>query len=56
MDLNDLLHCHQVALMRAANAKSVEAAHAHGGRARGYERRIATLRDLLGASGRMVAA
>ena len=56
MDLNDLLHRHQVSLMRAANAKSVEAAHAHGGMARGYERRIASLRDLLGASGRMVAA
>lgn len=56
MDLNDLLHRHQVALMRAANAKSVEAAHSHGGMARGYELRIASLRDLLGASGRMVAA
>ncbi|WP_200909385.1 MULTISPECIES: hypothetical protein [unclassified Sphingomonas] len=56
MDLNDLLHRHQVSLMRAAHAKSVEAAHSHGGMARGYERQIASLRDLLGASGRMVAA
>lgn len=56
MDLNYLLHRHQVALMRAASAMTREAACAHGGMARGYERRIASLRDLLGASGRMVTA
>ncbi|MDJ0278949.1 hypothetical protein QLH51_19360 [Sphingomonas sp. 2R-10] len=56
MDLNYLLHRHQVALMRVATAASPEAAHAHGGMARGYERRIESLRDLLGASGRMVTA
>ncbi len=56
MDLNDLLHSHQVAQMRATNAASPEAAHAHRGLARGYERRIAELRDVLGASGTMVLA
>ncbi len=56
MDLNYLLHRHQVALMRAATAASTEAAHSHGGMARGYERQIESMRDLLGASGRMVAA
>jgi len=56
MDLNDLLHRHQVALMRVAAAKSPEAACSHGGIARCYERQIESLRDLLGASGRMVTA
>ncbi|MGN5375294.1 hypothetical protein [Sphingomonas hankookensis] len=56
MDLNYLLHRHQVALMRAATAASPEAAHAHGGMARCYERQIASQRDTLGASGRMVLA
>ena len=56
MDLNYLLHRHQVALMRAATAASPEAAYSHDGMARCYERKIASLRELLGASGRMVAA
>lgn len=56
MDLNYLLHRHQVARMRADHATSPEAAHAHRGLARGYERRIAELRDVLGASGAMVLA
>lgn len=56
MDLNYLLHRHQVALMRAANAASREAACAHDGLAKGYAHRIATMRDLLDAPGRMVVA
>lgn len=56
MDLNYLLHRHQVAQMRARHATSPEAACAHRGLARGYERRIAELRDLLGAPGAMVLA
>ncbi|MBD8679826.1 hypothetical protein [Sphingomonas sp. CFBP 13720] len=56
MDLNYLLHRHQVALMRADRAASPEAACSHAGMARGYERRILNARDLLGAAGRMVAA
>ncbi len=56
MDLNYLLHRHQVARMRAAAATSPEAACAHRGMARGYEHRIMTMRDLMGAPGRMVAA
>jgi hypothetical protein len=56
MDLNFLLGRHQVELMRAAAAASPEAACSHGGMARGYERRIASLRTLTGATGRMVAA
>ncbi len=56
MDLNDLLHSHQIAQMCATHAASPEAAHAHRARARAYANRIATIRELLGASGRMVTA
>ncbi len=56
MDLNYLLHRHQVARMRVQFAASREAACAHAGMARGYERRIAALREGAGASGRMVLA
>lgn len=54
MDLNYLLHRHQVSLMRAATATNAEARLAHGSLARGYEHRIGVIRDLVGASGRMV--
>ncbi|MGN7159205.1 hypothetical protein [Sphingomonas sp. SAFR-052] len=56
MDLNDLLHRHQVALMRAATATTSQARQSHDGTARCYETKIETLRTMLGASGRMVAA
>jgi hypothetical protein len=56
MDLNDLLHRHQVALMRAATAVTPQARQSHDGTARCYETKIETLRTTLGASGRMVAA
>lgn len=56
MDLNDLLHRHQVALMRAASAATNEARESHDGTARCYETKIETVRSILGASGRMVAA
>ena len=56
MDLNDLLHRHQVALMRAATAATPQARQSHDGTARCYEDKIVSLRTLLGASGRMVTA
>ncbi len=56
MDLNDLLHRHQVALMRAATAATPQARQSHDGTARCYENKIVSLRTMLGASGRMVTA
>lgn len=50
MDLNYLLYRHQVSLVRARDAASPEARHAHQGLVRGYAVRIAELRDALSAS------
>lgn len=49
MDLNYLLYRHQVSLVRARDAASPEARHAHRGLVHGYARRIAELRDALNA-------
>lgn len=45
MDLNYLLHRHQVSLMRADSAASPEARHAHRGLARTYAALIAESRE-----------
>lgn len=50
VDLNYLLYRHQVSLVRARDAASPEARHAHQGLVRGYAVRIAELRDALSAS------
>ncbi len=50
MDLNYLLHRHQVSLMRALSGGSSEARHAHRGLAAGYGKRIAALRATMGAT------
>lgn len=49
MDLNYLLHRHQISLVRANDAASGEARMAHTGLAQGYAGRIATLRRASGA-------
>lgn len=56
MDLNYLLHRHQVSLMRAEAAASLEGRRAHGDLAQGYAARIASLRLELGAPGALVVA
>jgi len=56
MDLNYLLYRHQISLMRADSAASMEARHAHNGLARGYASRIAALRDILQARLPVLAA
>ncbi len=43
MDLNYLLHRHQVSLMRSNAAGSPEARHAHNGLVRGYAHQIREL-------------
>lgn len=43
MGLNDLLHRHQVSLMMADAARSLEARLSHRGLAAGYARRIEAL-------------
>ncbi|WP_413062275.1 hypothetical protein ACLN6N_16290 (plasmid) [Sphingomonas carotinifaciens] len=43
MDLNYLLHRHQVSLMRSNAAGSPEARHAHNGLVRGYAYQISEL-------------
>jgi hypothetical protein len=50
MDLNYLLHRHQVSLIRADRGDSSEARHAHRGLAEGYGKRIAALRAMIGAT------
>ncbi|WP_019517320.1 hypothetical protein [Sphingomonas sp. Mn802worker] len=50
MDLNYLLHRHQISLMRAGSGSSDEARHAHRGLATGYRQRIAALRETMGAA------
>lgn len=54
MDLNYLLHRHQVSLVRAGNASCNQARRAHDDLATGYAVRIAEYRATLGASGAMV--
>ncbi|MBW6521990.1 hypothetical protein KZ810_00625 [Sphingomonas sp. RHCKR47] len=54
MDLNYLLHRHQVSLMRALAGDSSEARHAHRGLAHGYGTRIAALRATMGAAPSML--
>jgi len=49
LDLNYLLHRHQVSLMRADTAAGTEARHAHAGLARTYATLIHTLQRDLGA-------
>ena len=49
MDLNYLLHRHQVSLMRAEAANSVESRYAHKALARGYAERIEQLQHDAGA-------
>ncbi len=56
MDLNYLLYRHQISLMRADDAASMEARHAHQGLARGYAQRISELRKMLGMQLPMLAA
>lgn len=46
MDLNYLLHRHQVSLMRSNAAGSPEARHAHNGLVRGYAHQIRELTNL----------
>ena len=50
MDLNYLLHRHQISLMRADAAQCTEARHSHLGLARAYARRITSLRVELGVA------
>lgn len=54
MDLNHLLHRHQVLLMQADGAASPATRRVHRARAEDYAGRIAQLRERLGASGAMV--
>ncbi|MDQ0250860.1 hypothetical protein J2W22_002924 [Sphingomonas kyeonggiensis] len=56
MDLNYLLHRHQVSLMHAAAATSPEARFAHRGLARCYAERIRALRVALGLEQNLVRA
>jgi len=49
MDLNQLLHRHQISLMRAADAGCVEARISHQGLAALYAKRIANLVGKTGA-------
>ena len=54
MDLNYLLHRHQISLVRAGNASCNRARRAHDDLAMGYAARITEYRETLGASGSMV--
>lgn len=56
MDLNYLLHRHQVALMRAASATCVEARFAHRGMAVAYATQIRDLQTDLGADATLAQA
>jgi len=49
MDLNDLLHRHQISLMRSASAACTPSRLAHLGLARGYAKQIDSLQRTLGA-------
>ncbi len=54
MDLNYLLSRHQIALMRAQSAVTIEARHSHRGMASGYADAIRSVQASLGASGSLV--
>lgn len=54
MDLNQLLYRHQVSLMRADDANSVEARCAFTGDARGYADEIMEIRRAMGADSNLV--
>lgn len=54
VDLNYLLHRHQISLVKAENAACNKARRVHDGLATGYAARITEYRDTLGASGSMV--
>ncbi|MBN2972577.1 hypothetical protein JW805_11165 [Roseomonas aeriglobus] len=54
MDLNYLLSRHQIALMRAQSAVTIEARHSHRGMASGYADAIRSIQASLGASGSLV--
>ena len=56
MDLNHLLHRHQISLMRATAAASPEARSAHRGLVKGYAARIRSLSQRLGALHPVIAA
>ncbi|MEZ0496179.1 hypothetical protein [Sphingomonas sp. IW22] len=53
MDLNYLLSRHQIALMQADAAASVEARHVHRNFARHYAARVNELQEKMGAGGRL---
>ena len=55
MDLNHLLHRHQISLMRADAATSPEARFSHRGLARGYAARILAMREGFGAAQPVIA-
>jgi hypothetical protein len=54
VDLNYLLHRHQVSLVRAESAACFASGYAHRGLAKAYAERIDTLRNALGAPGQIV--
>lgn len=54
MDLNYLLHRHQVSLVRPSNAACVDARSVHRELAIGYAARITETRERMGARGSMV--
>jgi hypothetical protein len=56
MDLNYLLHRHQVSLMQAETAQCAEARHSHLGLAREYAVQIERVRVGLGATAVSLAA
>lgn len=56
MDLNHLLHRHQISLMRADAAATLEARYSHRGLAKGYADRIRALSLNLGAEHPVIAA
>ncbi|WP_448664293.1 hypothetical protein ACG3SL_06350 [Sphingomonas sp. CJ20] len=56
MDLNYLLHRHQVSLMRSLAATGVEARSAHRGFVRGYAARIRAFQQDVGADASVMVA
>ncbi len=50
MDLNQLLSRHQISLMRAACATSLEVRHVHHGVAAGYADQIKSVQQAYGAA------
>ncbi|WP_200911557.1 hypothetical protein [Sphingomonas sp. Leaf33] len=54
MDLNYLLSRHQISLMLAQAAPTIEARHSHRGLAAGYADTIRSMQALLGADASLV--